>query len=191
MQSCQTYVASRYTTVPIAGIQVTPDILDAQGNAIVNWQTNTGASGFCRVNSNSVVTQFVTENPGVSPAPRPSPTPTPAPSPAPTPVPTPTITPTTPAPTPAPAPTPTPGQTGATREQLITCQNQVSVRLRTSVQNVRVFPGASDGQGNAIVNWLTVNNASGYCRITTGSVLVQFVVENRGDTAQSPIEALW
>jgi hypothetical protein len=90
LENCKTAVGERFADVSAADITVSASFPDAQGNAVIDWQTSKGATGYCRVTAANAITQFVVErDPASSPTPSPSATSTPSPSPSPTPSPSP------------------------------------------------------------------------------------------------------
>ncbi|NJN88010.1 MAG: hypothetical protein HC881_19110 [Leptolyngbyaceae cyanobacterium SL_7_1] len=184
LQSCQTRVAD---TLNIAetDVRVTAAPPDSQGNTVVNWQTTNGGLGYCRVNSSNEVIELVVQRRDGSNTGSPTPTPTPT---------------ATASPTPTPPPGTGQGQfpPGASIDQLRSCRNYVaSVYTNISVTGVEVNSATPDNQGNAIVTWRTITDASGYCRMS-GTQVIDFIVDNPGsgtgggsNEANRPIEAYW
>lgn len=179
LQSCQSRVADALN-IAETEVRVTAAPPDSQGNTVVNWQTTNGGLGYCRVNaSNEVIELVVQRRDGDNPSPTATATATPSP--------TPTTSP--------------PGQgqfpPGASIDQLRSCRNYVaSVYNNISVTGVEVNSATPDSQGNAIVTWRTITDASGYCRMS-GTQVIDFIVDNPGsgtggtNEANRPIEAYW
>jgi hypothetical protein len=68
LNSCKTQVGNAFRTVPLTDINVYAGSPDANGNAIVRWETRTRITGFCRVNASNNVVELIVEN-GITPSP--------------------------------------------------------------------------------------------------------------------------
>ncbi|NJL22230.1 MAG: hypothetical protein HC895_17670 [Leptolyngbyaceae cyanobacterium SM1_3_5] len=61
LQTCRTFVADVFSPANATVFSGSPDV---RGNAIVEWRTSSGASGYCRMDTASNILDFVVENPG-------------------------------------------------------------------------------------------------------------------------------
>ena len=61
LQSCRNFVGIEFYPAVATVYSGQPDVA---GNAIVEWRTNNGASGYCRMNNLNNIVDFVVENPG-------------------------------------------------------------------------------------------------------------------------------
>jgi len=154
--NCRNQVAIEFETVPMADISVYPAPADVQGNAIANWRTRNGGSGFCRINPAGQVIGFVVENQN-----------------PPTPTPTQPIRPT-------PAPTVTNDQLRSCKSRVgVEFAN-------LPMSSINVYPDRIDSQGTAAIAWETRSRAYGSCRVDTSNNLREFRVDSWGDRPVSP-----
>jgi hypothetical protein len=150
---CRNQVMLEFQTVPLADITVNPAPNDARGNAIVNWRTRGGASGFCRISPRGQLVGFVVEGMGQSGG----------------------------LPTPVPSPSPSPIPSQITTTQLNRCKSRVSSEFAgLSLSAISVFPVAPDSAGNAVINWGTQTGATGLCRVDATNRVVEFRVQQWG-----------
>lgn len=61
LQSCRSFVAAQFSPANATVFSGSPDV---RGNAIVEWRTSSGASGYCRMDNFNNIIDFVVENPG-------------------------------------------------------------------------------------------------------------------------------
>ncbi|MEP0958738.1 hypothetical protein NC995_19925 [Leptolyngbya sp. FACHB-1515] len=64
LQTCRTFVADVFSPANATVFSGSPDVA---GNAIVEWRTSSGASGYCRMDNSNNIIDFIVENPGEQP----------------------------------------------------------------------------------------------------------------------------
>ena len=61
LRACKNEAGARIADLPLSEISVEAATNDGEGNAVINWRTTRGSSGFCRVNRQGNIIQFKVE----------------------------------------------------------------------------------------------------------------------------------
>ncbi len=174
LDACRAEIVRRWR-VPETRVRATSRPHDSSDRAdLVNWDIDTGASGFCRVDSRGTVLNVEIER---SPAPRPgvAAQPPAAPVPAPAPAPRPrNDAPSRPA-DPADAGTDAdPEPPRVAREQLDACRNAVVRETGARPDDVGLSAGTPDERGTVLIEWSLGTGREGTCLVDSTAAVVQF-----------------